>query len=631
MVRVTQNLLSNQVLFSLQRNLARLADIQLQVSTGRQYQRVSDNPIDYTQSLAIRQEILAERRYVRNGEISITTLQLTDTALGDVTSLLQRARELTLSAANQALPPESLTGIADEIGQIFLQALQVANSSYQNGYLFAGNQTLTRPFAFAGGHVVYQGDDGQRQVEIGRGALLQVSLNGLETFIAQPNVLRSAQIADVRAPLAGQLGAGILPLTNGTVSINGKTFLVHTDPAQDPAFNPTTDSLEDLRDAINALDADVVARIDNGRLILRGNRSVDIQIESGTNVHSGNVLAALGLFRTLEGGPLTDTNNPPGGTLTLTTRLADLSPTVVPQGVRITLDGSTVDVDLRSAVTVGDVISAVRTATNGRVDGTIGADGKRIVFSANYTAEAFAISDLRRAFGRNLGAGPITLSTPLGSLGLLPLGTLVVSNGRDSASIDLSTLGPAQTVANLIARIEAAGLNVDVEINAAGNGLDLVSRDSTLVLDVQPGAGATALGWTGTYDRDNAADLGVRKTGVSDEQRTRSVFQTLIELENTLRSGGNAARLNALLGEIDADLTSLLDARATVGARTNRVEAAQTRSNALDTYMVSLLSQREDVDLAQALTDLATRENVLHASLNAASRILQPSLINFLV
>lgn len=613
MVRVTQNILTQSVLASLRRNLESLAQVQAQISTGRRFQRVSDNPIDFTQSLALRQSILAERRYVRNEDISETSLNLAESGLQEVTNALQRARELAVSAANEALPPESRNAIADEIEQLFQRILQVANSAFDRGYLFAGDQTLTQPFVVSGGFVIYRGDEGRREIEVARGVTVPVTVHGLETFIAQPNRMLSLAVADPDAALATQLSASSPPPVAGQFTINGKTV----------TFDPATQSLKELRDAINAAEADVTARIENNRLVLVSQRSVDIAVESGTPANPGNVLSALGLFRRVESdafaapiSPATDLTAPPFG-LSL-------------QGLRVTLDGETIDVDLSAATTVQDVLDAVRTATGGRVDGFVNDAGTGLVFSATYSAESFEIGDLRRAFGTDLGAGPLDLSTQLSALAGFPFGTLTIGNGADSATIDLSTLGPTATIGDLVERIEAANLNVEVVLNAAGNGLDLVSRDPTLALTVSAGATAAALGWSGTYDQNNAGDLGIDKAGTSDETETRSVFETLRALEEAIRTGGDIAAINAGIAALDVDLTTLLDVRSEIGARINRLEASRTRSEAMDIFMVSLLSQREDVDLAQALTDLASRERVFEASLSAASRVLQPSLIAFL-
>ena len=43
-----------------------------------------------------------------------------------------------------------------------------------------------------------------------------------------------------------------------------------------------------------------------------------------------------------------------------------------------------------------------------------------------------------------------------------------------------------------------------------------------------------------------------------------------------------------------------------------------------------LLSEVEDIDITEALTQLATHENNYQASLLAAAKIIQPSLVDFL-
>jgi flagellar hook-associated protein 3 FlgL len=89
-----------------------------------------------------------------------------------------------------------------------------------------------------------------------------------------------------------------------------------------------------------------------------------------------------------------------------------------------------------------------------------------------------------------------------------------------------------------------------------------------------------------------------------------------------------------VVGQLIENLTDgmqeLLNQRASVGAMVNRLETTDSRLNDLNYSFKSLLSEVEDADLTQLVTDLATQENSYNAALVAAAKIIQPSLLDFL-
>lgn len=108
-----------------------------------------------------------------------------------------------------------------------------------------------------------------------------------------------------------------------------------------------------------------------------------------------------------------------------------------------------------------------------------------------------------------------------------------------------------------------------------------------------------------------------------------NIFQTLKNLIDALGNQDQAA-VNAAIGKIDIGMNRLLEARADIGAKTNRIELAEERLKDIDLNLQSLQSKTEDADLAQVITALKMDENVYQASLSAGSKLIRPSLIDFL-
>jgi flagellar hook-associated protein 3 FlgL len=617
MTRITNNFLVNRTLSDLQLNLRNLSDIQNSISTGLKFNRPSDNPIDYVTAISLRQSLNRGRRHLRNIDRGTTNLNLAEGSLDSVTSILQRARELTVKSINGSMDQAEYEAIADEISQIAQQVLQIANTNYEGTYMFGGTETLRIPFENNGGVISYHGNADTRNIEIGSGIIVPTNITGLSAFMNTPNqVTSSFAVSDPTAALIGELPAGSPPPVNGDFTINGVTISVDL----------TTDSLETLRDSINRADADVVASIDSSNhLVLDSRRSIDLEMSSGTS----NVLESLGVFQHVSGADITGTLGAP---ITLATNITlagiDL------EGLRISNNGTDYDIDLDDPAinTVGDVINAIN-ASGAGVSAFINQAGTGIDISATSSSSELEVKNMHRLFGDPVGAG-IATDTTLASQGIGALTSIEVVHGADTTVVDLSS---ATTFGDVLALINGSQTGVLAQVNAAGTGFDLVVVDQTntgmvQINEVGAGTSANDLGIDLTFDDNTADDLGVTGTGVVDEIEGKNIFKTLNEIDMLLRSGTteDIVNLGSRLTDLDMDMENILKARSEAGASLNRLEATTDRLTRLDTFLVELLSENEDADLAEVVTQLSQQENTLQAALSATARVLLPSLLDYL-
>lgn len=164
-MRVTeQSRLSNQVDY-LNSASERMDHIQQQLATGKRISRASDDPSGAAMALSHRKSIAFEAQMRRNMESATAFLNVTESALNGATDLLQRARELSVQAANGTNGPSERASISAEVGQILQGLAQVGNSNFGGAYIFSGFQTQTPAFQATGtppSAITYQGDAGQR-------------------------------------------------------------------------------------------------------------------------------------------------------------------------------------------------------------------------------------------------------------------------------------------------------------------------------------------------------------------------------------------------------------------------------------------------------------------------------------
>ncbi|MCS7295333.1 MAG: flagellar hook-associated protein FlgL [Chloroflexota bacterium] len=109
-----------------------------------------------------------------------------------------------------------------------------------------------------------------------------------------------------------------------------------------------------------------------------------------------------------------------------------------------------------------------------------------------------------------------------------------------------------------------------------------------------------------------------------------TTFDDLIALRDALASGALGPAIEPSLSAIDASLDRVLSARAELGARINRFEAALQQSETTDLNLQQLRSDVEDVDLAQAIVRLSSEEVALQAALGAIGRASSLTLLDYL-
>lgn len=116
-------------------------------------------------------------------------------------------------------------------------------------------------------------------------------------------------------------------------------------------------------------------------------------------------------------------------------------------------------------------------------------------------------------------------------------------------------------------------------------------------------------------------------TNVNGENAFEDVFSSVHKFEQALE---NEADISASIEQLDSGINDIINARADLGARMNRLELIENRLDEQEVVAISMMSKNEDVDYSKAITELITQESLHRAALSAGSRIIQPSLIDFL-
>ncbi len=159
-LRITNQMIAGQTLRNLNASLARLDDYNRQLSTGKRINLPEDDPAGAGISMRLRTNVLETEQYLQNAADGLAWLTATDQGLDQATLALQRARSLVIYGGNDGLAQDSRDAIALEMSQLIEELIQIGNLKHADRHIFAGENTLTPPFA-----PVYS-DDGQRVIGV---------------------------------------------------------------------------------------------------------------------------------------------------------------------------------------------------------------------------------------------------------------------------------------------------------------------------------------------------------------------------------------------------------------------------------------------------------------------------------
>ena len=189
MVRISSQQVFQSGINRLQDLNSGLQKTQEQISTGKRVNSPSDDPVAAARILKLDQQVAQIDQYQRNVDLAENRLQQEESALNSATDLIQRVRELTVQAGNGSLSPEDRKSIAAELHQRVDQLAAITNTRDASGeYIFSGFQGNTPAFAQnISGDWVYQGDEGQRSLEIDEGVKVKISDPGKELFVNVPS------------------------------------------------------------------------------------------------------------------------------------------------------------------------------------------------------------------------------------------------------------------------------------------------------------------------------------------------------------------------------------------------------------------------------------------------------------
>jgi flagellar hook-associated protein 3 FlgL len=195
----------NNGVSGLGRNYSNVIRTQEQISSGNRILTPADDPVASVRLLQLEQQQSVLGQYKANLTAAKNSLSQEETTITSVVNVLQRVRELAVQAGGGALSAEDRKSLAKELSEREGELLNLMNSRNARGeYLFSGFLGKTEPFQRnPDGSYSYQGDEGQRSLQVATSTSVAINDNGKRLFedVANANrVINAAGIANPALP-----------------------------------------------------------------------------------------------------------------------------------------------------------------------------------------------------------------------------------------------------------------------------------------------------------------------------------------------------------------------------------------------------------------------------------------------
>lgn len=286
-MRITNNMLINNMVNYIGNNLTRMDKYQNQLATGKKISVPSDDPVVAARALKLRTDVAEIDQYQKNTKDAQSWLDTTEDALAKMGDILQRARELAVQAANGTNTQSDTQKIEEEAKQLRTQMIQMGNSTYAGRYIFSGYKTDTKLIDETTGMFNISVPNSENiKYEIGIGDDMNINVTGGDLFNNG-----AAAVGNTGGITTGNFNISSLTFTGANNTLN-----LNVDGSPAFAINITPGTYADA----NTLASEIQTRINIAKPAATANVTVTaignkLQFESGSTGLASQIIINPGV------------------------------------------------------------------------------------------------------------------------------------------------------------------------------------------------------------------------------------------------------------------------------------------------------------------------------------------------
>lgn len=144
-MRVTNMMMIKTMNHQLSNNLSTLSELNTQMSTGKAFQHLSEDPVNASKSIKYTSYISQLEQYIDNANDAAAHLDITESSINNIQEVLEDIRELTVQGANETLTDEDQEVIETEVAMLMEQMIEIGNTEIAGVAIFGGYEIYGSP------------------------------------------------------------------------------------------------------------------------------------------------------------------------------------------------------------------------------------------------------------------------------------------------------------------------------------------------------------------------------------------------------------------------------------------------------------------------------------------------------
>jgi len=212
-MRVTQQLMTQEMISLTAKNLERLTELQGQAASGKRVRLPQDDPAAAGRAVSLRGTLNANETYLQNIAAGKEWLNATEAALTNVSDVMRRALTAAGRGGSDTNGANERLALSNQVDGLLSEALTQFNTRHREAFLFAGFRLNSTPFTTIGAPVtsfIYNGDANSRLIEIAPKQTVAINVTGsgsmangvLQSLIDLRDHLQANQVNSVNADIA---------------------------------------------------------------------------------------------------------------------------------------------------------------------------------------------------------------------------------------------------------------------------------------------------------------------------------------------------------------------------------------------------------------------------------------------
>ncbi len=636
-------MMTNSMLYNLTNNLNNVSKLN-EYADGYRVHRPSDDPIAVGKMLRLKTSIMDNEQYTINTQDAVNHYEVTENTIEGIQDMLKRLKTLGVQAANTATNnPDDLEMINSEVKEIIDSVIKAGNFNYAGKYIFSGYKSDVKLLDKDGNYNIDVTDTDiispqEVNVFVGQRELMGMSTNGIDVF---GSVVDGGVYSTMYTDTSGSnYPEGVSSIqgrfnlredhsaNNLDIIVNGVTYAV-----DETTLNGATTPLN--RDGVLSTFKDATGgggRLEDvAKVYFDKNYNLVVRAKNpGEDVSQVATPASYMTAKTTEG--TTAKKSFIRGAFQIDGPDANY----MSANFEVEVDGKTFHIDTSALNGNGfdlrktDVLKQFRNAQENpptadklvnHVDIFFDQTGSLVIKEKDFGSNTLAFN------GSNAGFSP----------------SITIGNASTEASVAFSSfpLNDAHILANaseikstpIYITLNGDRKRVDIEESAVINDVDSYVAALQTAIDksfgtnkivVDSSAGHLAFSTANTLDGE--------KPSIKIEPvvtKTPSLIHTLRNFSNALTTNDSAA-LDDFLDLLSAEEDRILATRAKIGAKYNRIKLIEDRNEDNNLAFMETLSNVGGVDMQKAILEFKQFDAVYKASLSISSKIIQPSLVDFL-